>query len=87
MFLAQVTGSVVSTQKSEGLKGVKLLWVQPLDDDSRTPKGDPLVAADAMQAGVGERVLCVLGREAALALTETFVPVDAAIVGHVEDVA
>ena len=37
-----------------------------------------------MQANVGERVMLVDGREAALALPETFVPVDAAIVGHVD---
>ena len=45
-----------------------------------------MVAVDATQAGPGERVFCVASREAALACEPTFVPVDAAIVGIVDDV-
>lgn len=85
MYLGQVTGTVVATQKSDGLKGVKLLLVQPLDEDQQ-PRGGPEVAADTVQAGVGDLVYLVGSREAALALDPTFVPVDAAIVGIVDAV-
>ena len=86
MKFARVIGTVVAAQKYEGLEGVKLLVVQPLDEDRR-PKGRPQVAADATaQAGPGELVFTVASREAAQALPEVFVPVDLAITGIVDDV-
>ncbi len=86
MKFARVIGTVVAAQKYEGLEGVKLLVVQPLDEDRR-PKGRPQVAADATaQAGPGELVFTVASREAAQALPEVFVPVDLAITGIVDEV-
>lgn len=85
MFLGRVIGTLVSTQKAEGLQGVKFLIVQPLDKE-RAPKGQPVVAADGVaMAGPGELVYVVGSREAAQALPETFVPVDHAIVGIVDE--
>ncbi len=60
--------------------------LQPLDE-ALAPAGRALVACDAVQAGPGDLVFWIGGREAALALRESFVPVDATIVGHVEQVA
>ena len=86
MYLGRVIGTVVATQKYEGLEGVSLLLVQPLDD-RLAPAGDPHVAADATrQAGPRDLVTCVGAREAALALEPWFVPVDAAIVAIVDEV-
>ncbi|MBI4512442.1 MAG: EutN/CcmL family microcompartment protein [Deltaproteobacteria bacterium] len=86
MYLGRVIGTVIATKKYTGLEGVKLLMVQPLDDRLR-PNGDPHVAADStQQAGPKDLVYLVGSREAALALDETFVPVDAAIVGIVDEV-
>ena len=86
MKLARVIGTVVATTKCEGLEGVKLLVVQPLDRDGG-PKGSPSVAADATaQAGSGHLVFIVGSREAAQAMPELFVPVDLAITGIVDDV-
>ena len=87
MQLARVTGTLVASTKVPGLQGVKLLIIQPLDRQLR-PKGTPVVAADAVHmAGPGELVYFVAAREAAQALTDTFVPVDHAIVGIVDEVA
>jgi ethanolamine utilization protein EutN len=83
MYLARVLGTVVATQKVEGLEGQKLLLVQPLDS-RQAPNGQPQVAADVAQAGEGDLVTCVGSREAALALEPHFVPVDAAIIGIVD---
>jgi ethanolamine utilization protein EutN len=80
MELGRVMGTVVASRKDPGLAGIKLLVVQPLHEDL-SPNGDALVMADAMQAGPGEIVWFVLGREAALALPKNFVPVDFAVVG------
>jgi ethanolamine utilization protein EutN len=84
MFLARVLGNVVASTKVAGLQGVKLLVIQPVDDDTTTLIGAPLVAADAGQAGEGDLVTCVTSREASLALSPSFVPVDAAVVGIVD---
>ena len=87
MQLARVMGTVVATQKYVGLEGIKFLIVQPLSK-TQQPVGEPVVAADATaQAGPGELVFIVGSREAAQALPETFVPVDHAIVGIIDDVA
>lgn len=85
MYLGRVIGTCVASTKVEGLEGKKLLVVQPLDH-----RGEPTrageVAVDTVQAGVGDHVYLVGSREAAMALDPTFVPVDAAIVGIVDDV-
>jgi ethanolamine utilization protein EutN len=83
MYLARVIGNVVASVKAEGLEGQKLLLVQPLDVDQQ-PDGPPHVAADVAQAGEGDLVSCVGSREAALSLSPSFVPVDAAIIGIVD---
>ncbi len=86
MNLGRVIGTVVATQKYEGLQGKKFLVVQPLDHALRST-GEPIVAVDTVRAGPGELIYFVNSREAALALDPFFVPVDAAIVGIVDDIA
>ncbi len=86
MKLGRVIGTVVATEKYQGLEGVKLLIVQPLDR-RQEPSGRPVVAADGVaMAGPGELVYFVAAREAAQAMPEPFVPVDHAIVGIVDQV-
>jgi ethanolamine utilization protein EutN len=86
MQLARVVGTLVATQKVEGLEGVKFLVVQLLDKQQR-PVGEPAIAADGTaQAGPGELVFVIASREGALALPEWFVPVDLAIAGIVDEV-
>jgi microcompartment protein CcmK/EutM len=64
-----------------------MLIVQPLDRKG-AEKGAPVVAADATRmAGPGQVVLFEGGREAALALTQWFVPVDHSIIGLVDQVS
>ncbi len=86
MFLGRVTGRVVPAVVYPGLEGVPLLWVQPLDQHGRD-QGRPFVCADGTRmAGPGETVYWEASREAALTLTPSFVPVDHAVVGIVDDV-
>lgn len=85
MYLGRVIGTVVAERKIAGLQGAKLLLVQPLDDRQQ-PTGPAQAAVDTVQAGPGDLVYLVGSREAALALEPSFVPVDAAIVGIVDDV-
>jgi ethanolamine utilization protein EutN len=86
MHLGRVIGQVVPCVVTPGLQGVPMLLVQPLDKELR-PKGKVVVAADATRmAGPGELIAYEGGREAAMALEETFVPVDHAIIAIVDGV-
>ncbi len=84
MLLGRVIGTLVPCVVYEGLRGVPMLWVRPLDKQQR-PAGTAIVCADSTRmAGPGELVYYEGGREAAMALDPTFVPVDHAIVGIVD---
>ena len=86
MFLAKVVGTVVATQKHEGLEGVKLLVLQPVDEHGK-PNDEPVIAVDGTrQAGPGETVYCIGGREGALVMEEWFTPVDHGILGIVDEI-
>ncbi len=83
MYLGRVIGRVVATRRLPGLLGEKFLIVQPLDETSERA-GDSVVACDVVDSGLGDVVHVCDGRESSLALRDPFVPVDATIVGHVE---
>ena len=86
MQIARVVGTVVSTQKHRKFEGAKLLLVQPvtLKDE---PRGPALIAVDSVGAGVHEKVLVVIeGRAAGEALGKKGAPVDAAIIGIIDQV-
>jgi len=78
-----VLGTVVASEAHACLKGIRLLLVQPVDRHG-AHKGTSIVVADASQAGIGQRVHFVYGREASLALPGAPGPVDAAIVAIVD---
>ena len=81
MQLGRIVGTLVASQKVEGLEGIRLLILQPLDREL-APEGAPLVAADATHAAAPEElVYFVSSREAALAFPGRFVPIDHAVVG------
>ncbi|MDP4170027.1 MAG: EutN/CcmL family microcompartment protein [Bacillota bacterium] len=86
MIIAKVVGSIVSTTKAEKLRGKKLLIVQPLDMKSIEDDGKPLVAIDTVGSGEGEVVLVVSGSSARQTEITNGVPVDAAIVGVVDQI-
>ena len=86
MQIARVVGTVVSTQKHRKFEGAKLLLVQPITLDDQ-PRGTTLLAVDSVGAGVHEKVLVVIeGRAAGDALGRKGAPVDAAIIGIVDQV-
>lgn len=86
MIIAKVTGSIVSTTKAEKLKGKKLLIITPLDMKTIKEDGKPIVAIDTVGSGVGEVVLVVSGSSARQTEITNGVPVDAAIVGVVDQI-
>jgi microcompartment protein CcmK/EutM len=85
MILARVVGTVVATRKDERLVSSKLLVVRPIDPSGKAD-GHYLVAVDTVDAGTGETVLIVSGSSARMAAGLKDCPVDAAIVGIVDQV-
>jgi len=85
MQLAKVIGTVVATQKIPGIDGLKILMIQPLTDKLK-PSGKPIAAMDTVQAGLNDVVHWVTAREAAFALPNNSVAVDAAITGIVDNI-
>jgi ethanolamine utilization protein EutN len=85
MKLGKVIGTVVASNKVASLQGVKLLLVQPLDEKMQAV-GEPVVACDTQQAGPGETVFYIGGREASLPLPDPFNPSDATITGIVDEI-
>lgn len=85
MQLARVIGDVVATIKDANLHAHKLLLLQPVGADE-APVGRPVVALDAVGAGVGEHVFFVRGREATFPFFPGEPPADACVVGIVDEV-
>jgi microcompartment protein CcmK/EutM len=83
MQLARVIGTVVATVKNESLQGRTLLVVQTLDKNLKE-SGKPLVAVDAVGAGVGELVFWCRGKEASFPFKREDTPTDCTIVGIVD---
>ena len=91
MFVAKVTGSVVSTQKVESLVGYKLLVVEPYRLEPKTRRslattGRTFVAVDTLGAGAGDYVLLTQGSSARLTEETRQLPIDAVVVGIVDQV-
>ena len=91
MFVAKVTGSLVSTQKVDSMKGHKLLVVEPyrIDPHDRgrlVTTGRTFVAVDTVGAGEGEYVLITQGSSARLTPETKNLPIDTVIVGLVDTV-
>ncbi|MFO0974642.1 MAG: EutN/CcmL family microcompartment protein [Phycisphaerae bacterium] len=83
MQLARVIGSVVSTRKEASMTGLKFLLVRPLDEAGQEI-GSPLVAVDAVDAGLHEVVLFATGSSARQTEATRDRPCDAVIMGIVD---
>ena len=86
MLLARVSGTVVATQKSESLKGARLLLLEKLDVSTMKGKGDFLVALDGIGANTGEVVFYVTGSSARLTDMSMRKPTDSTITGIVDNI-
>ena len=87
MLIARVIGDVVATQKDPSHHARKILLVQPLNLDG-SDRGEAVLALDAVDAGIGERVL--LSTEGFCAMTAVGrpnSPIDAAVIGVIDEVS
>jgi len=86
MLIGRVIGDVVATQKAPSHEGRKILVVQPLTLDG-SDRGEPILALDAVDAGIGERVLVVTeGFSAMTAVERPNSPIDMAVVGIIDSI-
>lgn len=83
MLIGKVIGSVVSTQKDEKLRDLKLLVVQ-VHDHRNEPKDQYVVAVDAVQAGVGDVVMYATGSSARQTQLTEGRPCDAVVMAVVD---
>ena len=83
MIVGKVVGSIVSTRKSDNLIGQKFMIVEPVQH----MKGslNQIVAIANIGAGVGEFVLVAQGSAARIGCGLDSAPIDAAIVGIIDD--
>lgn len=79
MLLGTVVGNIWATRKDDGLIGMKLLIV-------KLKNGDEIVACDYIGAGNGDEVLVSTGSSARKVLQREESPVDAAIVGIIDQI-
>ena len=86
MQICRVVGTVVSTNKTEKLSGMKLLLVRPIDLDTLEEKGPLLVSIDTVGAGEGEVVMTVGGSSSRQTQETDGKPVDHAIVAIVDHI-
>lgn len=83
MIIGKVKGSVVSTRKNENLTGNKFMIIEIVEKMQTGEK--QLVAIDKIGAGIGEFVLVSTGSAARIGCGMEGAPVDAAIVGIIDD--
>jgi ethanolamine utilization protein EutN len=87
MLIARVIGDITATHKHMSHEGQKLLLVQPLELDQKTPRGDAVIAVDAVDAGQGEIVLLVTeGFSAMTSVGRPDSPIDLAVIGVIDRV-
>lgn len=87
MLIARIIGDVTASHKHVSHEGQKLLLVQPLELDLTTPRGDAVIAVDAVDAGIGDLVLLVTeGYSAMTSVNRPDSPIDMAVLGVIDRV-
>ena len=85
MIVGKVIGNVWATRKEDGLKGIKLLVIKPIDHYENKSLSE-IIAADCVGAGVGDDVIVVTGSSARQAFGGENAPIDAMVVGIVDNI-
>jgi microcompartment protein CcmK/EutM len=86
MLIGRVIGEVVATHKHASHEGRKVLVVQPLNLDG-SDRGDAVLALDAVDAGVGDRILLATdGWAASSATGRPQSPIDMAVIGFIDQI-
>lgn len=85
MKFGKIIGRVVSTQKVESFEGLKLVLVQPLNEELKNV-GTALVAVDTLSADIGQIIYYETSKEASRVIEREMNPCDAAIMGIIDEI-
>jgi ethanolamine utilization protein EutN len=85
MIIGKVVGTVICTRKNSNLVGSKFLIVDPMEKMGNSSNGGRIVAVDNVGAGISDIVLVAIGSAARVGCEDPNAPVDACIVGIVDD--
>lgn len=85
MRLGTVIGNIWATRKEGNLTGLKFLFVQ-LENPDGTLTEDPLIAADRIGAGIGDRVMVTNGSAARFVILDIDLPIDSVIIAIVDSI-
>ena len=83
MLLGKVVGTLVASRKDEKLEGFKFLVVKKINIENQET-GDYVIAADAVQAGIGDVVMYASGSSARQTTVTDKKPCDAVIMAVVD---
>ncbi|GLC86959.1 EutN/CcmL family microcompartment protein [Lysinibacillus piscis] len=83
MLMGRVIGNVWATRKEDGLNGLKLLIVQPIDSNQKPIRAE-MVAADRIGAGIGDDVLITSGGSSRYIMKDNPLPIDAVVIGIID---
>ena len=83
MLTARVIDNVWATRKAESLSGLKFMLAEIRGGGPE--EGKRLVVVDIISAGIGDRVIITLGSSARRMVGDDTIPVDAAIVGIIDE--
>lgn len=82
MLIARLIDNVWATRKSESLNGLKFMLAEVI---SGTGAGQHLIVVDIIGAGIGDRVIVTRGSSARKMLTNDNIPIDAVVVGIIDE--
>lgn len=82
MITARLIDNIWATRKAESLQGYKLMLAEKIGGNSN---GEQMVVVDIISAGIGDRVIVTTGSSARRMLGTDDVPVDAVVVGIIDD--
>ncbi|MDN4526629.1 EutN/CcmL family microcompartment protein [Fictibacillus fluitans] len=85
MKIGTVIGNIWATRKEEGLIGLKFLFIQ-LELPDGSPIESPVIAADRIGAGIGDKVMITSGSAARFVIENNNVPIDSAVIGIVDSI-
>ncbi|MDY2960288.1 MAG: EutN/CcmL family microcompartment protein [Hornefia sp.] len=82
MITAKLIDNIWATRKAEALKGYKLMLAEVIGG---TEVGKHIVVVDNISAGIGDRVIVTTGSSARKMLENDNIPVDAVVVGIIDE--
>ncbi|WP_430606312.1 ethanolamine utilization protein EutN [Enterococcus sp. AZ170] len=82
MVTAKLMDTIWATRKSEKLNGLKLMLAE-VTGGSR--EGERMIVCDVIGAGIGDRVIIATGSAARRMLEDESIPVDAAVIGIIDE--